>query len=85
MDYLTILKIKLGLSSTGVDEYLTEIIEGTKMELQNKGIDLDNKDSQMLVIDICTCKYKEIEVPKGIKYRQACLINKYSFYKGKKH
>ena len=76
MDYLKVLKQKLGLITTIRDEYLTSIIEGVKEEFKNDGIELGYSNSDMLLVDFAYCKYCEIEPLENMKYRRRCLIIK---------
>lgn len=73
---LSLVKARLGISSTTRDTYLTAIIKGVEKELEDeKGIILDSEDSNqlMFIVDYVTWRYQSRDsdtgMPRHIKFR----------------
>lgn len=58
---LSLLKLDLGITTNGRDEYFINLIEGSIKEIERKGItlDLNNIDDQMLLSDYSAWKYRK--------------------------
>lgn len=58
---LSLLKLDLGITTNGRDEYFTKLIDGVIKEIERKGITLDvlNVDDQMLISDYSAWKYRK--------------------------
>lgn len=73
---LTLVKARLGISSTVRDEYLNAIIEGVKTELtEQQGLVLDsaNPSHLMFVVDLASWRYMNRDsgdgMPRHLKFR----------------
>lgn len=76
METLTLLKNRLGITSTVRDEYLNMLIESVKEELlQSQGINIDESNSfeQMFLADYCAYRYQNVNdlggMPKHLHWR----------------
>lgn len=81
MDALTLVKARLGISSTIRDEYLIAIIEGVISELESvQGLVLDGANSYhlMFVVDLSTWRYENKDnmagMPRHLQFRLHNLI-----------
>lgn len=76
MQELTLVKARLGISSSVRDEYLSAIIDGVKTELEEeKGLVLDDANSYhlMFVVDLSTWRYQNKDsmdgMPRHLQFR----------------